>query len=291
MADLRLANPSEPGRSQGQAGRRTSSHRTMAGALLLASLLGLCQPPQARAANEEQLMRLLQRGSCPGCKLQDADLVQADLRDADLRRARLQRANLSGAMLDGARLSGADLSFTSLKGASLRGADLRGARLEGTDLRSSDLSGAQIDPGALSRAYWSQARGLGPGNLSYAQLHNAGVEASQAGNAPKAEDFFSQAISQRPDAAISWLARGIVRNEQGKTDLAAQDFRYAAALYGQQGEELTAKKLTEAAIAMEKPARKPKGGNGTGSAFLDGTSSLIQGLAPIALKLLPLMLL
>ena len=189
------------------------------------------------------------------------------------------------------RLAGADLSFTSLKGASLRGADLRGARLEGTDLRSSDLSGAQLDPGALSRAYWSQARGLEPGTLSYAQLHNAGVEASMAGNALKAEDFFAQAIRERPEAAISWLARGIVRNEQGKTDLAAQDFRYAAALYAQLGDTETAKKLMDAAIAMERPARKAKGGNGTGSALLEGTSSLIQGLAPIALKLLPLMLL
>ena len=259
--------------------------------LMVATLVGLALPWSAQAASTEQLMRLLQRGSCPDCKLQDADLVQADLRDADLRRARLQRANLSGARLDGARLVGADLSFTSLKGASLRGADLRGARLEGTDLRASDLSGAQLDPGALARAYWSQARGLQPGTLTYAQLHNAGVEASQGGNAPRAEDFFGQAITLQPDAAISWLARGIVRNEQGKTALAAQDFRYAAALYTQQGDAETAKKLTEAAIAMEKPAPRPKGGNGTGSAFLTGASDLMQGLAPLALKLLPLMLL
>jgi tetratricopeptide (TPR) repeat protein len=258
--------------------------------LLLTVQAAVTLPWPAQAASPEQLMRLLQQRSCPDCRLQDADLVQADLRDADLRRARLQRANLSGARLDGARLVGADLSFTSLQGASLRGADLRGASLEGTDLRASDLSGAQLDPGALARTHWSQARGLQPGSLTYAQLHNAGVEASQGGNPPRAEDLFGQAIALRPDAAITWLARGIVRNEQGKTALAAQDFRYAAALYAEQGETETAKQITQAAIAIEKPAAKGPGGNGAGSAFLSGTVNLFQGLAPLAIKLLPLLL-
>ena len=258
--------------------------------LLLAAQAVVTLPWPARAASPEQLMRLLQQRSCPDCRLQDADLVQADLRDADLRRARLQRANLNGARLDGARLVGADLSFTSLKGASLRGADLRGALLEGTDLRASDLSGAQLDPGALARSHWSQARGLEPGSLTYAQLHNAGVEASQGGNPPRAEDLFGQAIALRPDAAITWLARGIVRNEQGKTALAVQDFRYAAVLFAEQGDAETSRKLTQAAVAMEKPAAKAPGGNGAGSAFLSGAVNLFQGLAPLAMKLLPLML-
>ena len=111
--------------------------------LLAFSWLPLLTPPEAQAASGDDLIRLLQNKACPGCRLQDADLVQADLRDADLRNARLQRANLSQARLDGAVLSGADLRFTSLQGASLRGADLRGAQLEGTDLRRSDLSAAE----------------------------------------------------------------------------------------------------------------------------------------------------
>ena len=258
-------------------------------ALLLAAMAaGLVQPPGARAVEVEALQRLLERRGCPGCRLQDADLVQADLRDADLRRARLQRANLSGARLDGASLAGADLSFTSLQGASLRGADLRGARLEGTDLRDSDLSGALLEPGALARTHWQAARGIQPGGLSYAQLHNAGVEASLAGNPPEAERLFGEAISQKPDAALTWLARGIARNDQGKTDLAAADFRYAATLYAQQGEPATAKKLEAAAVQMQKPAPKGPGGNGQGMRLMAGAASLFQALAPLAIKFLPL---
>ena len=127
--------------------------------------------PAARAADTAVLMRLLERKACPGCRLQDADLVLADLRDADLRKAQLQRANLSQAQLDGARLMGADLSFTSLQGASLRGADLRGARLEGTDLRQTDLSGALLDPGAIARSHWDQAQGLPAEALKIGRAH------------------------------------------------------------------------------------------------------------------------
>ncbi len=254
--------------------------------LTLAALMPLLAAPQARAAGTEALMTLLERRSCPGCRLQDADLVHADLRDADLRRAQLQRANLSGARLDGARLMGADLSFTSLQGASLRGADLRGARLEGTDLRESDLSGAQLDAGALARTHWQAARGIGAGGLSYAQLHNAGVEASLAGNPPEAERLFGEAIGQQPEAALTWLARGIARSDQGKTALAAADFRYAASLYAQQGEAETAKKLSEAATLLEQPAPKGPGGNGQGMRLMSGAAGLFQALAPLAIKFL-----
>jgi uncharacterized protein YjbI with pentapeptide repeats len=252
----------------------------------LALALALLPSAPARAASTEALMTLLERRSCPGCRLQDADLVHADLRDADLRRAQLQRANLSGARLDGAKLAGADLSFTSLQGASLRGADLRGARLEGTDLRESDLSGAQLDAGALARTHWQAARGIGAGGLSYSQLHNAGVEASLAGNPPEAERLFGEAIAQQPEAALTWLARGIARSDQGKTTLAAADFRYAASLYAQQGEEATAKKLSEAATLLEKPAPKGPGGNGQGMRLMSGAAGLFQALAPLAIKFL-----
>lgn len=256
--------------------------------LALSVLTALAAPLPAGAADAASLIRLLERRACAGCRLQDADLVHADLRDADLRRAQLQRANLSGARLDGARLMGADLSFTSLQGASLRGADLRGARLEGTDLRESDLSGAQLDAGALSRSHWQAARGIQSGGLSHAQLHNAGVEASLAGNAPEAERLFGAAISQQPDAALSWLARGISRNDQGKSDLAAADFRYAASLYAQQGEAETARKLEEAALLLVKPAPKGQSGNGQGMRLMAGAAGLFQALAPLAMKLLPL---
>jgi uncharacterized protein YjbI with pentapeptide repeats len=254
--------------------------------LLLPVLLPVLLPSRARAASDEDLIRLLQRRSCPGCRLQDADLVQADLRDANLSQARLQRANLSNARLDGAVLSGADLRFTSLQGASLRGADLRGAQLEGTDLRQSDLSAAQLDEGALSRSHWDGAIGVQPSQLTYAQLHNAGVKAAAEGRFPLAETLFSQAILLQPEAPVSWVARGISRNEQGQSALAAQDLNRAAVLLEQGGDSKGAEELRKAARGIVKPDGQPRGGNGLGGQLLSGAASMASALAPLALKFL-----
>ena len=252
--------------------------------LLLGS--GLLTAGAAGAAGMEDLMRLLEKRACRNCRLQDADLVNADLRDVDLQGAQLQRANLSQARLDGARLDGADLSFTSLNGASLRGADLRGARLEGTDLRLSDLSGAQLDPGALGQSHWQQARGLNASQFSYGELHNAGVDAAMAGRHQEAERLFGEAIRQQPEAPISWVARGLSRNEQGKTTEAARDFDYAAALYEQGGDQQQAAELRQISTQMVKPGGKAKGGNGLGSQLVTGAMGVAQALAPLAVKFL-----
>lgn len=254
-----------------------------AAASLLAAV-AIVMPPTAEADSSD-LFKLLETRSCRGCKLQDADLVHADLRDADLRQAQLQRANLGQARLDGAQLSGANLSFTSLMGASLRGTDLRGARLDGTDLRQADLSGALLDAGALSRSHWQRATGIEPTQLSYAELHNAGAEAAQQGRYPEAEAFFSAAIRKEPTAAISWVARGICRGGQGKSELAANDFNYAASLYGERGEQEQALQLKQAAktvVASTKP--DTPGGNGAGSKALSGALAAFQFLAPLAAK-------
>lgn len=236
----------------------------------------------AAQAGDEALIRLLEKRSCARCNLADADLVYADLREANLKGAKLQRANLSQARLDGAQLTGADLSFTSLLGASLRGADLRGARLEGTDLRQADISGAQLDPGALSRTHWEKARGVSASQLSYAELHNAGVEASKAGRQPEAERWFSEAIRRQPDSAISWVARGISRNEQGNLQMAAADFTYAASLYRIRGEDSEAMTLDTAAKQLTTPAKKLKGGNGSGGQMIEGAVAALRMLAPLA---------
>ena len=245
---------------------------------------GLMAGTPAVHAGDEAMIRLLDQRSCPRCDLADADLVHADLRDANLQGSKLQRANLSQARLDGARLNGTDLSFTSLLGASLRGADLRGARLEGTDLRQADLSGALLDPGALSRTHWQQAKGLPASQLSYTDLHNAGVEAAQAGRFPEAERWFSDAIRRQPDAAISWVARGISRNEQGNTQLAASDFSYAASLYRARGEDSEAKQLETATTQLTQPEKKNRSGNGMGSQLLGGALNAFKYLAPLAAK-------
>ena len=249
---------------------------------LMASSALVAMP--AAHAGDETLIRLLEKRSCARCNLADADLVYADLREANLKGAKLQRANLSQARLDGAQLMGADLSFTSLLGASLRGADLRGAKLEGTDLRQADISGAQLDPGALSRTHWEKARGVSATQLSFAELHNAGVEASKAGRQPEAERWFSEAIRRQPDSAISWVARGISRNEQGNVEAAAADFNYAATLYRAQGEESESRQLERAAVSLVQPEKKKPGGTGMGSQMLSGALAVIQFLGPIAVK-------
>ena len=234
---------------------------------------------------DEELIQLLQDKRCPRCQLADVDLVHADLRDADLSGAELQRANLSQARLDGADLSGADLRFTSLQGASLRGANLRGANFQGTDLRDSDLSGAQLDANALEQAHWSGATGLLAKAQSHAALHNAGVMAAESGRWKAAEELFGKAIKRQPGTAESWIARGITREKLGKRQLAMQDFSYASTLYDKEGDSQKAEQLKAAAEALKEHITKPEGGNGIGSAVLNGLISTTQALIPLASKL------
>ena len=123
-----------------------------------------------------------------------------------------------------------------------------------------------------------------PAKLSYAELHNAGVEASKAGRQPEAEGWFSEAIRRQPDSAISWVARGISRNEQGNVEAAAADFNYAATLYRAQGEESESRQLERAAVSLVQPEKKKPGGTGMGSQMLSGALAVIQFLGPIAVK-------
>ena len=238
--------------------------------------------------SNDDLIRLLSSKNCRQCRLTDSDLMHADLRDSNLNQAKLQRANLSQSRLDGANLSGSDLSFTSFQGASLRGADLRGSRLFGTDLRGSDLTGALLDEGALEQSHWSGAQGISKGARSHAGLHNAGVDAAQAGRWPDAEKLFNAAIEAQPDEPLSWVARGLSRGEQGKNDLASRDLAHAGRLFAEQGDQVKADQLMAASRKVydspDDPAA-PKG-NGVGSALLSGALSAAQALAPIALKAL-----
>ena len=250
--------------------------------LLLTVLLGA--PLSARA---DDLIVLLEARSCPNCKLADADLVHADLRDAELKAADLKRANLSRARLDGADLREADLRFSSLKGASLRGSDLRGARLDGTDLRQADLSGSLISPGALERSHWLGAIGITPGLRSLASLHNAGVDEANAGRWPQAERLFGEAIQADPEQAMSWVARGLSRGQQGNETKAAQDLLHAADLLDRQGAPEQSEQIRQAVAKLQADeSNGSKSGNGLGSALLGGTVSTLSTLAPLALKTL-----
>jgi tetratricopeptide (TPR) repeat protein len=252
---------------------------------VVAALAALALLAPAHAGSTTALLRLLEQKRCPGCRLQDVDLVHADLRDADLRQALLQRANLGRARLDGANLQGADLRFTSLLGASLRGANLRGALLDGADLRQADLSGTLFDDGALVRTHWDQAIGINKAQtFSYAELHNAGVAAASQDRYPEAERFFSEAIRKQPLAAVSWLARAICRGEQGKTLQAASDFGYAATLYEQAGELQLAAELKQTSDKLLQNPKGAKGGNGKGMEAVGGALAAFKVLAPIAAK-------
>lgn len=259
--------------------------------LLIFGLMAVLHPA-AFAADANHVIRVLQGNGCPNCQLSDADLVHADLRDANLSHTKLQRANLGQARLDGADLTHADLSFTSLNGASLRGADLRGSRLYGTDLRGADLSGAKIDPSALEQSHWQGAKGIVDGARSHAGLHNAGVDAAQAGRWPAAETLFSAVIQSDPEEPLSWVARGLSRGEQGKADLAASDLAHAGRLFEQQGDAVKAEQLLQASKKVYAEPDQPGGqaGNGMGSMLLSGAISTAQALAPIAIKALMPML-
>ncbi len=235
------------------------------------------------AVASEDLVRVLGEKSCRGCKLQDADLVFADLRDAQLQKVELQRANLSRARLDGADLRGANLNQTTMVGASLRGADLRGAQLSGTDLRDSDLSGALLDADALAESHLKGAVGVTAQASSYAAMHNAGVEAVQLGKLMEAEDFFNKALTKKPDAAITWLARGITRSEQAQMELASRDLLYAAKLFEAEGDPKLAREI-RSAVEQQRKESKGQSGNGWGSQFLSGATGILQQLAPLAVK-------
>lgn len=259
---------------------RTSRGAVAVSLVLLAALAGA---PAARAVDYNQLQQLLEQRRCRGCRLADADLVHADLRDAELEKAQLQRANLGRAQLDGANLRGANLSYSSLLGASLRGADLRGARLEGADFRRADLSGALLDADALAHSHWKGAIGVSAESSSYAAMHNAGVEAALEGRFPEAEAAFDKALLRQPEAAITWVARGVVRVEQGNRDGARQDLAYAASLYERQGSPELATQLRQGSEQLAREA-KPPSGNGMGSALLQGAAGLAKTLAPLAIK-------
>ena len=255
-------------------------------ATLIAGSFAVTDP--AISGAEEDLIQLLESRQCSACQLNDADLTHADLRDAVLKGAHVRRANLSQAQLDGADLRNSDLRFTSLQGASLRGADLRNSNLIGTDLRHADLTGALLDQHALDQAHWDGARGVADGARSHAGLHNAGVEAAQAGRWPMAEQLFNAAIEAQPDEPLIWLARGLSRGEQGKADLASRDFAYDGELFPKQGDMVNANQLKEASrrVYDSPDSRDNPRGNGVGSTLISGALSTVQALAPIAFKTL-----
>ena len=118
-------------------------------------------------------------------------------------------------------------------------------------------------------------------------LHNAGVEEANAGRWPQAEQLFGEAIQADPDQAMSWIARGLSRGQQGDETKAAQDLLHAADLLDQQGAHEQGEQVRTAVSKLKgNDADGSKSGNGLGSALLGGALSTLSALAPLALKTL-----
>ena len=56
------------------------------------------------------------------------------------------------------------------------------------------------------------------------------MDEAQAGRWPQAEHLFGEAIQANPEQAMSWIARGLSRGQQGDDAKAAQDLLHAADL-------------------------------------------------------------
>lgn len=112
--------------------------------------VGSVMPSQA--ADQANIKRLLQTGSCPKCDLRNADLERANLENANLEGANLRDAKLKGARLRGANLRNADLRETQFPDADLRGAILEGANLRRANLRYANLQQARTQDVKISEA-------------------------------------------------------------------------------------------------------------------------------------------
>lgn len=278
--------------------RRQMQLRLALAAFPLLSAVSLWASPRALAVDFGALSRLLLERSCEHCDLRGADLVHAELSHARLASAQLYNANLSQSNLNWADLSGADLRGAIFAGASLRGANLRGAQLQGANLLGADLSHAQLDPSALSHSHWRGAIGMDYSQFSASELHNAAVVEAEAERWPAAERLYSAALAVSAQEPLTWAGRGISRASQGLAASAASDFAQAATLYAAQGQlDQTARLEALKVQVLKSPEpRLSGGGNGLGGAALEGAlsaagplSSVMQGLAPLALKfLLPL---
>ncbi len=158
--------------------------------LLLADTMGgigLAQPALAQSPAATPVDTLLRTKSCPGCRLEFANLARVSLAGAKLSAAILSGANLSEAILSRAELDGANLSEAILSGAELSSAsvfdadltraNLRGARMRQTNLFRSHLPNADLEGADLVVAELEEAD-LTRANLVGTNLHSAGLIAA-----------------------------------------------------------------------------------------------------------------
>ena len=109
--------------------------------------IGLAIP--VKAANTDDVVRLLKTNECTECDLSGVNLSGAHLIGADLRNANLQGANLEGANLEGADLTGANLEGANLtqvigSDASFRLTNLMNVSLKDAQVSSADFTAARV---------------------------------------------------------------------------------------------------------------------------------------------------
>jgi hypothetical protein len=123
---------------------------------------------ETRAANPDDIKRLLETKSCENC-----DLSEANLRDQ----------NLFGAKLAGANLRDADFRGATLTEADLRGARLGGSHLEGVDLVLANLNPLPNTASGESNATSLELSYLNGANLKYAEMKGVRLLATQLADA------------------------------------------------------------------------------------------------------------
>ncbi|MEL6827327.1 MAG: pentapeptide repeat-containing protein [Pseudomonadota bacterium] len=138
----------------------------------LVVVAGLAASP-AIAQNADNIGKVRDGQSCPGCNLFQAELSYKDANKIDLSGARLRQSNLALTTYDDANLSGANLSIANLFGArfnrtNFSRANLQNAIAVGTYFGASNLTGADLSGANFSGADLSLAKGL-----SQAQLNQA----------------------------------------------------------------------------------------------------------------------
>ena len=129
--------------------------------------------------------------------------------------------------------------------------------------------------------------GISQGLRNPASLHNAGVDEANAGRWPQAERLFREAIQTDPEQAMSWVARGLSRGQQGDEAKAAQDQLHAADLLDRQGAPKQSDHIRQTVAKLRADeGDNSKSGNGLESTLLRGALSTMSALAPLALEAL-----
>ena len=91
-------------------------------------------------------------------------------------------------------------------------------------------------------------------------------------------------IEANPDQALSWIARGLSRGQQGYE---ARQSGFAVADSDLQGALEQSEQLRKAVSKLrDRDSKETAYGNGIGSALLGGALSTLEALAPLALQTL-----